>query len=103
MEAPELQSGERAFRPAKTLRQKNGFSPGPNLAHYTVPLYYSLLYFPPQSLRTFFFTSRTASHRAVLQSELMASLLMNCLFENRQKQRFHLHDFVIIPDYCHTL
>jgi putative transposase len=103
MEAPKLQSGERAFRPAKTLRQKNGFSPGPNLAHYTVPLYYSLMYFTPQSLRTFFVTSGTASHRAVLQSERMASLLMNCLFENRQKERFLLHEFVIMPDHFHAL
>ena len=80
-----------------------GFSPGPNLAIYMIIVYCFLIYFPPQSLRTFFVTSSTESHRAILQSERMASLLMNCLFENRKKERFLLHEFVIMPDHFHAL
>jgi putative transposase len=57
----------------------------------------------PQSLRTFFITSATESHRAILQSERMATLLMKCLFENRRKERFLLHEFVIMPDHFHAL
>ena len=80
-----------------------GFSPGPPLALYTTHLYYLLMYFPSQTVRTFFVTSATDSHRAVLQSERMATLLMNCLFDNRQKERFLLHEFVIMPDHFHAL
>jgi len=57
----------------------------------------------PQAVRTFFVTSTTESHRAVLQSERIATLLLNCLFENRQEERFLLHEFVIMPDHFHAL
>jgi len=57
----------------------------------------------PQTVRTFFVTSGTESHRAILQSERMATLLMNCLFENRQKERFLLHEFVVMPSHFHAL
>jgi len=80
-----------------------GFSPGPPLACITMFLYYLLMYLPPQSVRTFFVTSATDSHRAVLQSERMATLLMNCLFDNRQKGRFLFHEFVIMSDHFHAL
>ena len=33
----------------------------------------------------------------------MATLLMNCLFDNRQKERLLLHEFVIMPDHFHAL
>jgi putative transposase len=57
----------------------------------------------PQTVRTFFVTSTTESRRAVLQSERMAALLMDCLFGNRQKGRFLLHEFVIMPDHFHAI
>ncbi len=61
------------------------------------------MHLAPQTSRTFFITSATESHRAILQSERMATLLMNCLFENRRKERFLLHEFVIMPDHFHAL
>jgi putative transposase len=61
------------------------------------------MYPAAQSIRTFFVTSGTDSHRAILQSQRMASLLMDCLFENRQKGRFLLHAFVIMPTHFHAL
>jgi putative transposase len=56
-----------------------------------------------QSTRTFFVSSTTAGRRALLQSDRMAHLLVDVLAENRQKRRFLLHDFVIIPNHFHLL
>ena len=61
------------------------------------------MHLAPQTVRTFFVTSGTESHRAILQSARMATLLMNCLFENRQKERFLLHEFVVMPSHFHAL
>jgi putative transposase len=57
----------------------------------------------PQSTRTFFVTSTTAGRRALLPSDRMAQLLVNVLAENRQKGRFLLHEFVIMPNHFHLL
>ena len=57
----------------------------------------------PQSTRTFFVTSTTAGRRALLQSDRMAQLLVDVLAENRQKKRFLLHEFVIMPNHFHLL
>jgi putative transposase len=56
-----------------------------------------------QSTRTFFVTSTTAERRALLQSDRMAQLLVDVLAENRQKGRFLLHEFVIMPNHFHLL
>ncbi|HEX4002843.1 MAG TPA: transposase [Candidatus Acidoferrales bacterium] len=57
----------------------------------------------PQEIRTFFVTSVTAGHRAILQTERMSSLLLDVLQDNRKKGRFFLHEFVIMPDHFHLL
>jgi putative transposase len=56
-----------------------------------------------QSTRTFFVTSTTAGRRALLQSDRMAQLLVDVLAENRRKERFLLHEFVIMPNHFHLL
>ena len=56
-----------------------------------------------QLLRTFFVTSNAYQHRSILQSENMASLLLEVLYENRAKQRISLHEFVIMPNHFHLL
>jgi len=61
------------------------------------------MYLAPQTARTFFVTSGTESHRALLQSTRMASLLMDCLLENCKKERFLLHEFVLMPNHFHAL
>ncbi|HTV60927.1 MAG TPA: transposase [Verrucomicrobiae bacterium] len=53
----------------------------------------------PQDQRTFFVTSVTNGRRAVLQSERMASLFIDVLVQNRDKGRFLLHEFVVMPDH----
>jgi putative transposase len=56
-----------------------------------------------QSTRRFFVSSTTAGCRALLPSDRMAQLLVDVLAENRQKRRFLLHDFVIMPNHFHLL
>jgi putative transposase len=56
-----------------------------------------------QSLRTFFVTSNAYQHRSMFQSERMARLLLDVLFDNRQKKRLLLHEFVIMPNHLHLL
>jgi putative transposase len=39
----------------------------------------------------------------MFQSERMARLLLDVLFDNRQKKRLLLHEFVIMPNHLHLL
>ena len=61
------------------------------------------MHLAPQTVRTFFVTSGTESHRGILQSERMARLLIDCMMENRKKERFLIHEFVIMPSHFHAL
>ena len=57
----------------------------------------------PQSIRTFFVTSNAYQHRSLLQSEPVARLLMDVLYDNREKGRMLLHEFVIMPNHFRLL
>jgi putative transposase len=57
----------------------------------------------PQEIRTFFTTSVTANRRRLFQTERNAELLVRILQDNRQKGRFQLHAYVIMPDHIHLL
>lgn len=57
----------------------------------------------PQEIRTFFVTSVTDGRRPLLQSVRMATLLIDVMRENRRKQRFSIHEFVIMPNHLHLL
>jgi putative transposase len=57
----------------------------------------------PQEIRTFFTTAVTANRRRLFQSEQNAELLLRILQDNRQKDRFQLHAYVIMPDHIHLL
>ena len=57
----------------------------------------------PQNIRTFFVTSVTDGRRALLQSIRSASLLIDVMKENRRKERFLIHEFVIMPNHFHLL
>jgi putative transposase len=57
----------------------------------------------PQTVRTFFVTSVTWNRRALLQSDRMAGLFVDCLEQNRKKARFQLHEFVVMPNHVHLL
>ena len=53
--------------------------------------------------RTFFVTSSTCEKRGLLQSTRAAGLLIDVLYHYRQKQKYLLHEFVIMPDHFHVL
>src|SRR5437868_8120511 len=57
----------------------------------------------PQEIRTFFVTSITWERRAIFRAEPFAHLFLEVLFENRDKKRFALHEFVLMPDHFHLL
>jgi putative transposase len=52
---------------------------------------------------TFFVTTKIAEGRRLLQSERMATLLIEVLFEQRQLGRYQLHEFVVMPNHLHVL
>ncbi len=57
----------------------------------------------PQHLRTYFITTSTANRRRIFQVEANAQLLIDVLLEQRVKNRFHLHAFVLMPDHMHAI
>jgi putative transposase len=57
----------------------------------------------PQEIRTFFISTATWERRSLLQSTALCDLLLNVLRENRAKQRFELHEFVLMRDHVHLI
>ena len=57
----------------------------------------------PQELRTFFISASAAGHRSLFQTNNMAALLKQTLLDHREKKRFALHAFVVMPDHLHDL
>lgn len=57
----------------------------------------------PQQLRTFFVTAVTANRRRLFQTTANAELLLNLFNDDRAKNRYQLHAFVIMPDHIHLL
>jgi REP-associated tyrosine transposase len=53
--------------------------------------------------RTFFITSVTAQRRTLFQRDAAADLLVDVLQHYRSEGKYHLHDFVIMPDHIHAL
>lgn len=53
--------------------------------------------------RTFFVTTQTWMRKPLLQSDRNAALLVDVLRSCVRANRFHLHDFVIMPDHVHLL
>jgi putative transposase len=56
-----------------------------------------------QQFRTFFVTAVTWSRRPIFRSEKMAHLFLDVCQDHRKKQRFLLHEFVVMPDHFHLL
>ena|SRR5689334_16628225 len=53
--------------------------------------------------RTFFVSSKTSEGKALLQSERMATLLIDVLRSYVSAGRFKIHDFVVMPNHVHLL
>ena len=57
----------------------------------------------PQELRTFFVTFVTAERRSLFQVERNADLLLDVLRSDKEKRRYCLHAWVVMPDHVHLL
>jgi putative transposase len=55
------------------------------------------------SKSTYFITADTFQKMAVLQSERMATLLIDVLQHYRNQGKFKLHEFVVMPNHLHLL
>jgi putative transposase len=53
--------------------------------------------------RTFFVTAVTWGRRSLFQSDRMADLFVTVLFDYAARQRYSLHEFVLMPDHFHLL
>jgi len=58
---------------------------------------------PPQEDRTCFVTSVTIGRKLLFRSNGFCELLLDVFGENRTKQRFQLHEFVIMPNHFHAI
>ena len=52
---------------------------------------------------TYFITTTTWGRRSLFQTDRMALLLLDTLFQYRRQQKFLLHEFVVMPDHLHLL
>ena len=57
----------------------------------------------PQDVRTFFISSRTAASAPLFRKPEFAELFVAVLFENRDKQRMLVHEFVVMHDHFHVI
>lgn len=57
----------------------------------------------PQEVRTFFVSATAWGRRSIFQTERMARLFLDVLGENREKRRFEVHEFVLMPNHFHAL
>jgi putative transposase len=57
----------------------------------------------PQEIRTFFVSATAWGRRSIFQTEPMARLFLDVLRENREKKRFEVHEFVVMPNHFHVL
>jgi len=55
------------------------------------------------SNRIFFITTVTAQRQPIFRRAATANLLIATLAYHRDQRRFHLHEFVLMPDHLHVL
>ena len=63
---------------------------------------------PPRDCTSFgtdvyFVTASTWGHRALLQTERIASLFIDTIFHYRDERKFLIHEFVVMPNHLHGL
>jgi putative transposase len=52
---------------------------------------------------TYFVTANVFGKKSLFQVEKIAHLFLEILFEHRNKTRYHLHEFVVMPDHFHLI
>jgi putative transposase len=57
----------------------------------------------PQDVRTFFISSKTAASFPLFRKSEFAELFITVLFDNRDKGRMKVHEFVVMHDHFHVI
>jgi putative transposase len=57
----------------------------------------------PSTSDTYFVTANAFAGQAIFQSERVANLLIETLFDYRNQGKYLLHEFVIMPNHLHIL
>jgi putative transposase len=52
---------------------------------------------------TYFITASNFEKRSLLQSDRMAGLFIEVLFHDQKQGKYHLHEYVIMPNHFHLL
>jgi putative transposase len=52
---------------------------------------------------TYFITASAFEKQSLLQSDRMAGLFIEVLFHYQKQSRYHLHEFVVMPNHFHIL
>lgn len=52
---------------------------------------------------TYFVTANVFDKKSLFQVEKIALLFLEILFDHRDKARYHLHEFVVMPDHFHLI
>src|SRR6266702_7764937 len=52
---------------------------------------------------TYYITASTFEKKCILQSQRMAGLLINVFSHYQQQGKYHLHEFVVMPNHFHLL
>ena len=58
---------------------------------------------PPGNRKTAVHRASTFQKRNILQSDRMAGLLVEVLFDYRHRNEYLLHEFAVMPDHFHLL
>jgi len=53
--------------------------------------------------QTHFLTAKTWQNRSLFQSERLAGLFLEVLYDYRRQQKYLLHEFVLMPNHFHLL
>jgi putative transposase len=59
--------------------------------------------YAPQTSRTFFATTRTASGKSLFQTDRMADLLTDVLRSVMRSKGIVIHEFIVMPNHLHVL
>src|SRR4051794_32041106 len=57
----------------------------------------------PQEVRTFFVTASPWGRRSIFRAHPLAELFLRVCIDCRNKRKFQLHEFVLMPDHFHLI
>src|SRR5262245_795726 len=57
----------------------------------------------PQETRTYFVSTPTYGRHSIFQSDRLSMLFLDILKSDREKQRYKVHELVLMPDHVHVI